>query len=379
MTPGPAAQTVSDIPEFVTIEGQKWTVCRAWPASRGRIALEAQHGSAIRSGFLSNGRVDMLEEGRDSKLPGLERLLGTAGNRVVSHRPGKRAVIRLADGRFAKCVRSSKADGIVAGQDRAEAFRNGFALPTVLTADDSTVVLSALPGVELHDPQRLGADWSRAWAEALGAWALAASTTDTTTETDMTAGADTSAATNTIAAAMPSMPVHSASSEVQVLNEWRDRARVHLGEKLAEVDALITQVSADLLSDGASLADGNNSSAGERNWGPIHRDLHDKQVMWDPVAGPGLLDVDTACLGERELDLGNLRAHAQWRSHQGIWTQDDAEVVIGEISRITSASGLDPDRARTYERSALVRLACVYAFRPRWAPHTGVLLEAAHE
>ncbi|MGO2646965.1 MAG: hypothetical protein ACTH96_02185, partial [Brevibacterium aurantiacum] len=135
--------------------------------------------------------------------------------------------------------------------------------------------LSALPGVELHDPQRLGADWSRAWAEALDAWALAASTTNSTTETDMTAGADTSAATNTIAAAMPSMPVHSASSEVQVLNEWRDRARVHLGEKLAEVDALITQVSADLLSDGASLADGNNSSAGERNWGPIHRDLHD--------------------------------------------------------------------------------------------------------
>lgn len=356
--------TARVIPDVVTVDGETWAVARAWPASRNRIAIEAKRNSAIRAGFLSeghvgsDGHVDMLEAGRDPKLPGLERLLTAAGNQLISHRPGKRAVIRLADGRFAKCVRSSRAEGIVAGQDRAEAFRNGFALPNVLSADDSTVVLSALPGVELHDPQRLGADWSRAWADALDVWALAA------------------------AATLPSMPVHSADSEVQVLEEWRDRARKFLGPQLAEIDSLIADVRADLLDAGAASAGEENAgeeNAGERNWGPIHRDLHDKQIMWDPIAGPGLLDVDTACLGERELDLGNLRAHARWRTQQGIWTPDDAEVVIREISRVTSASGLDPRRVRTYERASLVRLACVYAFRPRWSRRTAGLLDLAHD
>lgn len=336
------------IPDVVTVDAETWAVRRAWPASRNRIAIESQNNSAIRAGFLSAGQVDMLDAGRDPKLPGLERLLASTGNQLISHRPGKRAVIRLADGGFAKCVRSSRAADIIVGQDRAESFRNGFALPNVLAADDSTVVLSALPGVELHDPQRLGVDWSRAWTDALDAWELAAGETVTP------------------------VPVHSAASEVQVLEEWRDRAHELLGPQLAEVDSLSTDVCADLLNAGAA-------SAGEGNWGPIHRDLHDKQIMWDPVAGPGLLDVDTACLGERELDLGNLRAHARWRTQQGIWTPDDAEVVIREISRVTSASGLDPRRVRTYERSALVRLACVYAFRPRWSSLTGVLLDAAHE
>ncbi|MBM6589468.1 phosphotransferase [Brevibacterium sp. RIT 803] len=341
------------ISDVVTVDGETWAVRRAWPASRNRIAIEAKKNSAIRAGFLCAGHVDMLDAGRDPKLPGLERLLASAGNQLISHRPGKRAVIRLADGGFAKCVRSARAADIIAGQDRAESFRNGFALPNVVSADDSAVVLSALPGVELHDPQRLGAEWSRAWTDALDAWALAAGE------------------------AVSSMPVHSAASEVQVLEEWRDRAYEFLGSQLPEIDSLIEDVRADLLDSRAASAGEEN--AGERNWGPIHRDLHDKQIMWDPVAGPGLLDVDTACLGERELDLGNLRAHARWRTQQGIWTPDDAEAVVQEISRVTSASGLGPRRVRTYERSALVRLACVYAFRPRWSSLTGVLLDAAHE
>ena len=369
------------IPEVVTVDGEEWPVRRAWPASRDRIAIEAEKNSVIRAGFLSTGRVEMFDAGKDPKLPGLERLLatgetsvasgnsgaggasgaGSTGNRLISHRPGKRAVIRLADGNFAKCVRPSRAADIVAGQDRAEAFRNGFALPNVLTADDSTVVLSALPGVELHDPSRLGADWARAWGEALDGWALAADSSAYTP----TATPSTDAAS----AALPSLPTHSADSEARVLDEWRTRAHHFLGPRAAEMDSLITEVRGDLLYDDAA--------SGERNWGPIHRDLHDKQIMWDPVAGPGLLDVDTACLGERELDLGNLRAHARWRTHQGIWTDADAEVVLGEISRATSASGLDSRRVSAYERSTLLRLVCVYAFRPKWNDRTGWLLDAA--
>lgn len=350
------------VPETVSIAGEEWRIRRAWPASRHRIALEAvREGGGIRVGFLGEDGVEMLGPGRDPKLPGLEQLLSEHGEKatIVSHRPGKRAVIRLTDGSFAKCVRPGRAAAIIAGQDRAEAFSHEFALPQVLWADDSTVVLSALPGVELHDPHRLAGHWSLAWSQALDAWSLASPSVDT------------------------SIPVHGPESEVRVLEEWRDRARDLLGQDLlAEVDSLIAELRSDLLA-GASGVDADSdlddASARESKFGPIHRDLHDKQIMWDPFAGPGLLDVDTACCGERELDLGNLRAHARWRTRQGMWNEDHAEVVLREISRATSEAGLDSDRIRVYERATLVRLACVYTFRPQWQSHVSWLLATAQK
>lgn len=341
------------MPTTVRIDGEEWPVRRAWPAGHNRIGVEAlTHGRSIRAGYVGADGFEALDAGRDPKLPGFERLLSRRpAPQVISHRPGRRAVLRLGDGTFAKCVRSGRAAAIIAGHDRAEAFRRGFALPGVLDSDDSTVVLSALPGVELHDPSRLGVDWERAWSQALDAWALAAPT------------------------GTASVQLHTAESEVRVLEEWRARAEGLLasaGGLLPEVDALISALRRE-------LSDGGAASAGERNLGPIHRDLHDKQIMWDPVAGAGLLDVDTTCRGERELDLGNLRAHARWRTQQGIWSRHHAEVVLREISQVTSAAGLDPTRVGTYERSSLVRLACVYVFRPPWRSLVSWLLATARE
>ena len=365
------------IPDAVTIDGQDWTVRRAWPAGDGRIAWEAtlpHHG--IRVGYLDAHGVKVLEADRDPKLPGLAGLLDDGG-RLVSHRPGKRAVVRLQDGSFAKCVRDGKAPDVLAGQRRAAGFLPGFALPQVLRSDSSTVVLGVVPGVELHEPAELGSDWSRAWAESLDAWAQA--------------GSHLSPATSS-----SSMPIHDAAAEIEVLHTWRERARPmlesaaswreqtprqaqtrlqtptqtphHTETLLSGVDELIAEVTAEL-DDGAA-------SARERSIGLIHRDLHDKQIMWDPIAGPGLLDVDTACLGERALDLGNLRAHARWRTMQGLWTPDEAAVVIDEIARAASAAEIDPARVSVYERATLIRLACVYAFRPVWRDRTGALLDA---
>ncbi|WP_169253293.1 phosphotransferase [Brevibacterium sp. 'Marine'] len=353
------------IPDAVTIGGQDWNVRRAWPAGDSRIAWEASlPGQGIRVGYLDEHGVRVLDAGRDPKLPGLARLLADGG-RLVSHRPGKRAVVRLPDGSFAKCVRDGKASDVIAGQRRAIGFLPGFALPQVLSSDSSTVVLSVVPGVELHDPARLGAEWSRAWAESLDAWAQAEAHP-----------------TSTVAAAAPEMPTampfHGAADEVEVLRTWRERARPLLetarsvrGETLlADVDELITEVT-------ISLDDG-TASARDGSIGLIHRDLHDKQIMWDPISGPGLLDVDTASRGERALDLGNLRAHARWRTEQGLWTPAEAAVVIDEIALVVPASGIDPARVSVYERATLIRLACVYAFRPAWIDRIGWLIEAAH-
>lgn len=365
------------IPDAVTIDGQDWTVRRAWPAGDGRIAWEAMlpdHG--IRVGYLDAHGVKVLAADRDPKLPGLARLLDDGG-RLVSHRPGKRAVVRLPDGSFAKCVRDGKASDVLAGQRRAAGFLPGFTLPQVLRSDSSTVVLGVVPGVELHEPAELGADWSRAWAESLDAWAQAGSHLSP-------------------AASSSSMPIHDAAAEIEVLRTWRERARPMLESAesaraqtphqaqtrlqthtqtlnqtetvLSGVDELIAEVTAEL-DDGAA-------SAMERPIGLVHRDLHDKQIMWDPIAGPGLLDVDTACLGERALDLGNLRAHARWRTEQGLWTPAEAAVVIDEIARAASAAEIDPARVSVYERATLIRLACVYAFRPAWRDRTGALLDA---
>ena len=358
------------IPDAVTIDGQDWTVRRAWPAGDGRIAWEAMLPDyGIRVGYIDDHGVKVLDADRDPKLPGLAGVLAEGG-RLVSHRPGKRAVVRLPDGSFAKCVRDGKASGVLAGQRRAAGFLPGFALPQVLRSDSSTVVLGVVPGVELHEPAGLGAGWSRAWTESLDAWAQAGSHQSPMVR-------------------LPSMPIHDAAAEVEVLQTWRERARPVLESAesartqsqvqtqslfqtqplLSEVDELIAEVTAEL-DDGAA-------SARERSIGLIHRDLHDKQIMWDPIAGPGLLDVDTACLGERALDLGNLRAHARWRTEQGLWTPAEAAAVINEIARVASVAGIEPGRVSVFERATLIRLACVYAFRPRWSDRIGWLLETA--
>jgi hypothetical protein len=356
--------TAERIPDTVTIDGQDWTVRRAWPAGDSRIAWEASlPDQGIRVGYLDERGVTALDAGRDPKLPGLARLLEDGG-RLVSHRPGKRAVVRLPDGSFAKCVRDGKASDVIAGQRRAAGFIPGFTLPQVLSSDSSTVVLSVVPGVELHDPAGLGAEWSRAWVESLDAWAQAEAHPTNTVPTAATRQAT-------------AMPFHGAADEVEVLHLWRERARPLLetarnarGETLlAEVDELIAEVT-DELDDGAA-------SARDGMVGLIHRDLHDKQIMWDPVSGPGLLDVDTACRGERALDLGNLRAHARWRTEQGLWAPAEAAMVIDEIARVASAAGIDPARVSVYERATLIRLACVYAFRPAWRDRIGWLLEVA--
>ena len=353
---GPSAR----IPATVRIDGAEARVRRAWPAKKGRIAFEAIADGELRAGYLravSTPRMPeatVLPAGADPELPGLARALRKAGSaRLVSHRPGRRAVVALADGTFAKCVRAGKAAAILVGQDHAAAFAAGFTLPAVLDADDSTVRLSRVPGVELHDPAGLGEDWARAWTDCLDAWAQAARSAD-----GESSDAD--------------VPQHTAADEARVLEDWRERAADHLGALTARLDPLLAAVTAQLRE-----GDAGPSDRGPGTWGPIHRDLHDKQLMWDAEAGPGLLDVDTACVGERELDLGNLRAHARWRREQGIWTQDQTDVVLTAIADTASASGCDMVRVRLYERSALLRLVCVYAFRPQWSGRTGALLDAA--
>jgi hypothetical protein len=107
---------------------------------------------------------------------------------------------------------------------------------------------------------------------------------------------------------------------------------------------------------------------------PSHRDFYDKQVL---VHGEKMtfLDLDTACLAEPELDLGNFLAHLRLRRLQRpqLRTDDVGNALIeGYVARTGP-----PDRRRLhfYEACAITRLACVYAFRPRWRGLASELLE----
>lgn len=97
----------------------------------------------------------------------------------------------------------------------------------------------------------------------------------------------------------------------------------------------------------------------------LHRDLHDQQLLFDG-ARLGLLALDTAALGEPELDLANLSVHLELRATQGLL--DPALRAAGQeaVTVVSRALGADPARLALHAEATRLRLACVYAFRPRW-------------
>jgi len=108
----------------------------------------------------------------------------------------------------------------------------------------------------------------------------------------------------------------------------------------------------------------------------IHRDFYDRQVLLS-TGPPGMIDVDTLCLGDPELDMGNFLAHTKLRTIQN--HGDSRFARTGET--FLRSYPLDFDRVLLswYQRSALLRLSCVYAVRPVWHKITGSLLNCERE
>ncbi|RMF21911.1 MAG: hypothetical protein D6760_08480, partial [Deltaproteobacteria bacterium] len=72
----------------------------------------------------------------------------------------------------------------------------------------------------------------------------------------------------------------------------------------------------------------------------LHRDFYDKQVLLDGDR-PVLLDMDTVCAGDAELDVGNFRAHLYLRGLQ--WGRDDRFVGL-EHAFVRAYPGLLSER-----------------------------------
>lgn len=319
-------------------------VRRAWPGTDGSLTLETlDEDGRLRAGRLDAEGLVLAPHGVDRKLPALRV---APGARLVVHRLYKRAV--LADGdRFTKALRRGRAVGVAAAsEDVARACRTaGLRAAPVLEATDDAVTFGRLDGTTLHD---LGDAGLEGWAALARAWpALAAG------EVGVTGSA--------------TVGVHDAAREAETLGTWLDHADrfdalpEHRAALRAAADATV-----------ATLLDGDPDAVRL-----LHRDLHDKQVLWDATDGrPGLLDLDTAAHGEAALDLANLDAHLDLRVLQGVFSDGFADRVREVLVPVADAVGATPPRLRAYGRAARIRLACVYAFRPSagtwlpaWADH----------
>lgn len=319
-------------PREVRDENGRWRVRRAWPSSNG-CDLEVIHADGrLRAGRLRGDRVELLADGADKHLPALARAWSTGT--TVSWRRGRRVVLRTHDGSgYVKVVRPESVAAITRAHERAAAYRGGFATPDVALLDPAGCVhLSRVDGRTLHD---LGADPGIPDAEVRTAW-------------DGWARGWERVLTAPVAA---DAAEHSAADEAGILLRWRDHAlRAGVASTVA---AAFDRAAAAL-----------EMNAGEAS-APAHRDLHDKQVLWDGHRA-GLIDLDTAARAEPALDLANLRAHVGWRRGQGRLSASRAFAALNAIDGVATRANVDSERIAAYEASTRLRLGAVYLFRPAW-------------
>lgn len=349
--------------------GAELTLLRAWPRGEWHVLLEFATPSggrlagqwfadAVRRAEVfaaTRGAVDvpghgvvLHPDGADRKLAALSGLVAWPGSRLLVHRPERRAVVLLTgdgDRYYAKVLRPG-ADVALAGRlaALAQALRGVADVPLVLDwpLGDGVLVQAELPGPTLYEAAEAGsapesvlvAGWER-----LGA---ALRLLHDAPRDGVAAG------------------THDAADEEAVATRWLRAAAGYGLLPAVDVGALLTE-----------LRSGPPGPAGL-----LHRDLHDKQAVLQPGGRLGLLDLDTVAVGERALDVANVLVHLELRVAQRVLPRP-----LARSARAAFLAGLDPDdatlaRVPAYERATRLRLAGVYAFRPRWRGLARALLAA---
>lgn len=273
--------------------------------------------------------------GWDPDLPALPRLLRSDRIELLSHRPGKRAILRwdgAAPPLFCKLLSSGRrlrrpARAVVLAARQPDSFRT----PQLqrLQTRACGLILTAVPGLSLHQLIREGRarpESVRRIGAALQRWHGQAPD--------------------------PKLSVHRAAEEAAVLERWLSHVDVFLPQSSAALRAHHDAVAAALWRVDDSLV-------------VSHRDLHDKQILIAPAQSPGLIDFDTMALAHPALDQANLLAHLELRQLQG---RCPSALCRDLGHALLAGYGSQPQDValQAYLDSARLRLACVYAFRPRW-------------
>lgn len=289
-----------------------------------------QRAGLARSGIVADVGTGLVlrRPGLDERLPGLRLLYdasttreiiaratgrdpGTVSVRLVAHRLGKRAVLRITTpggdvyARLRPIKSGDGAERLARHKALWDALRPnaGLCIPEPLgTASEIGLSLfGALPGT--------APDFRRSDCHAI-----------------------VRALSTLRAIDLDGLPRHSGRDEAQLLHDWLDRCKQYRPE-FARVITPRLQPTLDRL-------DSLDSEAL-----PCHRDLHEKQIL---ISGgtAGILDFDTLSLAHPALDPGNLSAHL-------FLARQDERPLRGALER--PGFGL-------WRRAALYRLAMIYAF-----------------
>ncbi len=249
----------------------------------------------------------------------------------VGYRPGMRCQIRyvFADGAaaFGKVAVERAPGRAMALQRRLYADAGGFGVsePALYVPDLGLSVARAARGSSLHDLLRQDLVSPEEMAQV--ARSLAALHAMTPSEVDK---------------------LHQPEDEVRLVRDWTDL-----------VSTLFPALAPDLAAATEAIAAA-CPAAGRAARRFIHRDFHDKQVLLG--APPVFLDLDTACFGDAETDLGNFAAHMILRDLQ--WRGRGRCAALADAFLSAYPGPIEPSRVAWYRRATLLRLACVYAVRP---------------
>lgn len=315
------------------------TVAGQWfrDAARGVEAAAATPGSC----WLETHGVVLQPNGADRRLTRLAGLVAEPGAALVVHRPERRAVVRRPDGRYAKVVPPGNAARILAA-DRVARAIDVLQMPDLVSADLVAGVLewAEVPGRSLyellHDPS-----------------------------VSLAGLADAGAAMGAALRALHLAPVprglvrHTAEAETNGAASWVRHTFAHGDMPAPDIDTALDRAATVM-------------SAADSPVAVLHRDLHEKQVVIADDRAT-LLDFDTLAVGEPALDVANFLVHLDLRAALGLPVERARATALAFVDEYRPSTAV-VERIPAHAAVTRIRLACVYAFRPRQAERAARLV-----
>jgi aminoglycoside phosphotransferase (APT) family kinase protein len=320
-------------------ESSGWEVLHPRPTGSWTGWRVADGGDVVHGTYepITGAFVDRQPES-DTALPGLA--VWASKGEVLTHRPGRRAVVRAGD-RFVKLLRPERVEALLTRHrvlgDLARRHPNEVpAVPAVIHAHPSAgiVVLRRLRGHPLHDVLRGQDPEARRSALAQVASMLAG-----------LRGVDV---------ADVALPPASDGGDPATWLELVATHRPSLVGDYTEVHQALPPA----------------ATTGSRPT-LVHGDLHDRNVFLSGEA-VGFIDLDAFGVGDSAIDSGNLAAHIMLRALQ---RGDGPDIGRAEVDGFLELTA--DDRAALWAARTIFRLACLYQFRRRWSWLAPVLLEQA--
>lgn len=263
---------------------------------------------------------------------------------IVSHRPGRRAVLRLEEGgdvTWVKVMRPKKARLLAQrwGALRATGpITRSLRIPRLLNLDEEAgaLVFSDVKGTQLHDLLKRGEFSATLLAQSICSWQSLLNNDDVHHEVG-----------------------------VEDLVDWAEVAD-SADQKLGDAVRLLLPRAAPRIDHAVAVL--------------VHGDLHDKNIILDGRS-VGFIDMDGMGRGSPSQDVGNLGAHLVLRALQ---LQDDPgsgerQAHQLRLAFLKTGAGCSEDSILHEEARALIRLAVLYRFRPDGCRVSTTLIEAAKE